>query len=450
MNISPQKTKHFVNNLSESSKRILLYWILLLCVVLSGCQSVTQEAFQPSTLSPTRIGPRTSITAPLVATTTSAIVTPVVPVQELVVPSPDTELATPSPEITIITPSPTPFIVEGFVLYGVNIKQEEQIYALQPGGKSHFITTGQILSGQAFSPDETKIIVDTNDQSQPSRSPDKVFIFDLKTGEMLPLNLQAYPQSGVFWSNDGSSLLYIARYSDERPDQLILYDVATGKNRVLFETEHLLDTDGWSTDGQTVAFVAKVDGLYDLFTVNSETLEWEQLTSNSDIETMILWSPVAPQLLVGTILDERAAFEAWPWGIETLYLFDKDSGDWEWLADRYLTSESVSWSPEGKQIVFEAAGLLCIKNLETTTEICPLADVAPFNEYWVSSRTRPVWSPGGDWLSFRANNGTCNVVYFLELETNSIIPGDFGCDISRITPLSPIYWLSADLPESPN
>ncbi|MCZ7672014.1 MAG: hypothetical protein M5U34_35260 [Chloroflexi bacterium] len=55
--------------------------------------------------------------------------------------------------------------------------------------------------------------------------------------------------------------------------------------------EKILLTSGWSVDGQTIAYVADVEGQYDLFTINSETLEQQQLTDDPDIETMVLWSP---------------------------------------------------------------------------------------------------------------------------------------------------------------
>jgi dipeptidyl aminopeptidase/acylaminoacyl peptidase len=163
---------------------------------------------------------------------------------------------------------------------------------------------------------------------------------------------------------------------------------------------------------------------------------------------MILWSPAAPQLLIGNNPDDGHVFEMWPWGVESLHLLDTNSGNWQLLTDKFLTSESVSWSPDGKQIVFSDAGLLCIKNLETMAETCPLADVTPYNEYFASFGEPPVWSVDGTWLAFRAYNETCDMVYFLELHTNLVVPSDLGCDIIFESPIAPIYWVPAKFPES--
>ena len=344
-----------------------------------------------------------------------------------------------------LTPSFS-LIPDGFLLYGLaGIDEEYQIYALQPDETSRFVSKGQMLSGQAYSPDGTMLIVDTNDWSSPPLSPDKVFILNLETGETLPLNLLAHPRSGVFWSADGNSLLYIDKYSEDAVNKLIMYDIASGENKTLVELENILLTSGWAVDGETIAYVAEVDGQYDLFTINSHTLEWQQLSNDPEIETLVLWSPAAPQLLVGNVLDERSAFEGWPWGVESLYLVDSDSNNWEWLTDKFLTSVSLAWSPDGKQIAFSDAGLLCIKNLETMAETCPLADVAPYNDYFASFWEPPVWSPDGTWLAFLAYNEVCDVLHFLELETNTVVPGDLGCDTVIWSPLAPIYWLPGNL-----
>ncbi|MCZ7672015.1 MAG: hypothetical protein M5U34_35265 [Chloroflexi bacterium] len=123
----------------------------------------------------------------------------------------------------------------------------------------------------------------------------------------------------------------------------------------------------------------------------------------------------------------------WPLGIEYLYLVETESNNWQILTDKFLTSESVSWSPDGKQIALWNEGLLCIKNLETMTEVCPLTNISPFDEFIVSFDTRPIWSADGDWAAFYAINMPCMMIYFLELETNSAMPGDLGCDVTEIS-----------------
>jgi Tol biopolymer transport system component len=443
MNAIPKRIKlHFVNGWLEWPKIIPLFQTLFLYLALVGCQMIEPEAvLESTTLTPIPTRPVVALESPLVTATPSNTAIPITPSPVFATPSPTVTLPTPSPTITL---TPTPLTVDGFLLYGVVVDEEGRIYALQPGSESHFVSTGQMLPGQALSPDGTMLIIDTNDRSQPPLSPEKVFMLSLETGEKSSMNLLAHPRSGIFWSADGNSLLYIDNYSSDDTDQLILYDLVSGENQVLVEVEHILVTAGWSEDGETIAYVAESNGQFDLYIVNSNTLEKQQLTNNPDIETLVLWSPIVPQLLVGTVLDERSAFEGWPWGVENLYLFDPSSNEWQLLVEKWLGSESVSWSPNGKQIVFTDIDSLCILDLEMMVDICPLAEVEPYNEYYISFVEPPIWSDDGNWLAFRAYNGRCRMIYFLELETNTVVSGDLGCDISMVVPLSRLYWSMAN------
>lgn len=458
MNNSPDRIElHVTNRHLRRPAQLYLYQVLFLCIALAGCQTSLQgETLEPATLFATTV----VLTTPRVTSTVTDVTAPAVnaakptPIPATITPIPLPATFSPTTDALTVeaTATATPtvsFITGGFLVYGVIIDQIEYIYALQPGHTSRFLLSGRLLSGHPHSPDGTSLIIDTNNWSNPPLSPDKVFILDLETEEMLPLNLLAHPRSGVFWSADGNSLLYVDKYSDDTNDQLIVYDIASGKNQVLLTMESILFTDGWSVDGETIAFVAQIDGQYDLFTVNSNTLEVEQLSDTTDVETLVLWSPTSSRLLVGVTPDNEHVFEMWPWGMETLYLVDIAHNDWELLADTFLTSVSISWSPDGEQIAFSDAGLLCLKNIETMSEICPLANIAPYNEYFASFSEPPVWSADSSWLAFRAYNGRCNMVYFLELETNIVTPGDLGCDISLISPLSQIYWLPGHLPMAP-
>ncbi len=412
----------------------------------AGCQSTAQNEVQSATPLPTNIQATAPVITPQATATASIAAASATPTQKPTSPTPDKETGTITATLEIITPSPVSFKEDGMFLYGATVNDEDHIYALQPGGRSSFITKGIMFYGQAISPDGTKIVVDANPLSQRPPLPENVFIFDVETGETLPFNFLGVPPFKVYWSADGSSILYVARYDEASPEQLVVYDVISGENRVLVEMEKILLTSGWSVDGQTVAYVADVEGQYDLFTINSEILEQQQLTDDLDIETMVLWSPTAPQLLVGSVIDEMSAFEDWPWGVENLHLFDTISNHSRLLMSKWLGSESVSWSPDGEYIIFSDAGLLCHKNLETMTETCPPTNLYPFDEYNVSFRTQPTGSADGEWAAFYAINMPCMMLYFLELETNSAVPGDLGCDVTEISRSSPIYWSQADIP----
>lgn len=424
-------------------RRGIISLLCCLSMVLSACQSVVEEKpFELLTPSPenTKVAILPEITRPTSVPTFTPTPTP-----KAVTPTPVTLHLPPTPTelLPTSTSTATPSFVftgQGFLIYTIIIDGEEQIYALQPGGTSHFITSGDLFYGQPLSPDQTKLIVDTNDPSNANRSMEKVFIYDFKNQEKFPLSLLSYP-SNVFWSKDSTSLLYITRL-EEAPSQLVLYNISSRENQVLVEEASILFTSGWAIDNQLISYVAKVNEQYDLFTINSETLDIHQLSNTPDIETMALWSPNTLQLMVGTILDERSAFESWPWGVKTLYLVDLTDNEWEYLTDQVDYALSVTWSPNSEQTIIISHGLLCVRNLTIDDEIC--LSVEPYSEYLVDWYTKPVWSSDMKWVAFRAYNGDCRMLYFWELETNQIIPGDLGCNISFVTPLSGIYWSSAD------
>lgn len=437
---------------SKSLNRFRHGIISLFCcfyMALSACQGVTEEKpFELPTPSPenTKVVILPEITRPTSIPTLTSTPKPATPTPvTLHLPPTPTELL-PTPTSTA-TPS-FEFTGQGFLIYTMIIDGEEQIYALQPGGTSHFITSGSLFYGQSLSDDQTKLIVDRNDPTTANRSTEKIFIYDLKQREILSLNLLSYP-SDIFWSKDGAFLMYVTQPENDS-SQLVLYDIHFEENRVLAEEETILVTAGWAIDAQHIAYVAKVNGQFDLFTINSETFEIQQLSNTPDIETITLWSPVTTQLLLGTILYERPGseswpwpFESWPWPVEALYLVDMANNNWQYLTDKIHLSLDVSWSSDGQQIVFgDNYGLLCIKSLGTGDETCPL--VEPYRSYFVDFYTKPVWSSDMKWVAFRAYNGTCSMVYFWEVETNQVVPGDLGCDVSLTTPLSGIYWSSSD------
>lgn len=448
MNILPYELNWNSYNLTWVKQSI---FCLLLCayILLSGCQSVEEEMpFQPPTPSPesTKVTISPQVTRPTTIPTLTS--TP-----KAVTATPIVLLLPPTPTEILPTQTATPsfrFTGQDVLMYTELIRGRGQIYALEPGGVSHFITSGSFFYNQSLSPDQTKVIVDTNNQalSLADSSAEKVITFNLQSQEILPLNLLSYPLN-MFWSRDGTSLVYITNtmYKTDRledaANQLVLYDVVSGENQVLVEAEAILFTDGgWAIDNRHIAYVAKVNGQYDLFTINSETLEVQQLSNTPDIETMILWSPTTLELLVGTALDEIYAFESWPWGIEGLYLVDVANNEWQFLTDKIHVSLDLSWSPDGQQIVFVDNLTLCIKNLETGDESCPLPE--PYRGYIIDWYIRPVWSPDMKWIAFSAYNGTCNMLYFWELETNEVISADFECDISSDFPFFSMVWSTAD------
>ncbi|MCZ7672013.1 MAG: hypothetical protein M5U34_35255 [Chloroflexi bacterium] len=155
----------------------------------AGCQSIAQNEVQSATPLPTYVQATAPVITPQATVVTASIAAASATLtQKPTNPTPDKETGAVTATLEIITPSPVSFKEDGMFLYGATVNDEDHIYALQPGGRSRFITKGIMLYGQAISPDGTKVVVDANPLSQRPPLSENVFIFDVETGETLPFN----------------------------------------------------------------------------------------------------------------------------------------------------------------------------------------------------------------------------------------------------------------------
>ncbi len=412
-----------------SNQRTTLALISLLFLLI-GCQPetspipVTRTMPQPATPTPS---PTIIVTTPTSTATTTPTATNIPP----------------TPEPPTVTPSPTPagWLVtdwSNFLLH----EEGRKIYLLRPGQTSQFITTGTTVGGQPWSPDGTKFIFDSSPSHQ-TNPPPELAMADLVTGQTSVLNLLNRPND-TFWSPDGRYLLYPAGGPDHAI-QIVLYDFEEQENKVLTEVARdraaFFNLVGWSPDGRKIAYGSEVNDQFDLFVLDVESLAVQQLTDTPDIETIAIWSTTENRLLFGTKDDSEYAFETYPPGAWTLYLVDDSGANLTRLFDSVYYS--AAWSPNGKQIAYSDGGQICILDIETLSEVCPLEDTAPYNGYLAMTIEPPAWSADGNWLAFRATGHKeeqCYWLYVLELGPKTIMPADLDtCDTG------PIYWSRARL-----
>jgi TolB protein len=348
-----------------------------------------------------------------------------------------------TPEPPTATPSPTPagWLVTDWSNFLLR-EDRYNIYLLRPGQTSQFITRGTLLNGQPWSPDGTKFIFDSSSSHQPNPPPE-LAMADLTTGQTSVINLLQRPNS-IFWSPDGRYLLYFI--VEEEPNytiQIVLYDFEEQENRVITEIARegarLFYLAGWSPDGRKVAYVSGINGQIDLFVLEVESLAIRQLTNTPDIETIAIWSTTENRLLFGTKDDSEYAFETYPPGAWTLYFIDASGANLISLFSSYYSS--AAWSPNGEKIAYSKRGQICILDIETLSEVCPLEDMPPYNGYSADTYEPPAWSADGNWLAFRATGHKeelCFLAYVLELDTNTVMPLDL--DMGNAGPL---YWSRA-------
>ena len=281
-------------------------------------------------------------------------------------------------------------------------QEDFEIYLLPPDQTSQFFAQGTTINGQPWSPDGTRFIFDRDTSGQTGSLPQLV-IANVATGQESLINFLEKPSS-IFWSPDGRYLLYSIAGPDHKV-QIVLYDLEKEENIVITEVAReragLFYLAGWSYDGQKIAFVSENNNQFDLYSLEVNNLTLQQLTNTPEIETIATWSPTEDQLMFGSIPNTEHALELWPYEANALYLVEGSGSNLTSLGNSYHIL-SATWSPNGEEIAYSNNGQICIFNLKTELDSCPLEDIPPYNTYFAASGDYPSWSADGNWLAFQA------------------------------------------------
>jgi hypothetical protein len=311
-----------------------------------------------------------------------------------------------------------------------------KIYFLRLGQTPQFISPGQLLNeGQPWSPDGTEFIFN---MSQSSTEPKRLFIADLRTGELSYLNLLR-ETSEVFWSPDGRSVLYgIA--GENSSIQLVFYYPETQENEVVTQITRDPNTPfflvGWSPDSRKIAFVSQINGQFDLYTFDVESLAQTQLTNSPDVEVIASWSPIHNQLLFGTTTDS-VVFDGHPNRVANLQLVDESEENLRLLGE-FEKLRTAAWSSDGNKIAYSDDGTLCILQLTSNATVCPLEESTLAHEYRIAFYAPATWSADDNWLAFYAYpeaGEPCSRFYVLNTNSNELTGVDTGSCRQ-----GPVYW----------
>lgn len=420
-------------------------------ILLSSCQSplepsnnepVTQTVeFRTATASAL---PAASTGPDSVETTaTPAVTSGALPTASL---ESDSEEATETPPATdsaLPTASPEPdsgetTINPGFALLYQAGRERKEIYE-STFTDSRLVSPGDLGTGQPFSPDRRRVVIVTEPSSEEERAASLLGILNLENGAIEPLNLLSGTRT-VYWSPDGKQLLYIQRgEDDEDADRFVIYDFEKRENIPIVEDPSIWRVAGWSHDGRMVAFVSNTDDRYDLNIIDMDTLEVRRITDTIEIEAVVLWSPVANELLVGETSFGPHRFESPPFPIDNIYLIDEEGNSTHLGSYGRVLSSSLAWSTSGDSIAYSDNGALCVLALDTGRRSCPLEDLPPYNDYIAAFGSAVAWSPNDEWLAFRAagyRQNNCDGVYIIELSTKKVTVVEEGsCETGYV------YWV---------
>lgn len=186
------------------------------------------------------------------------------------------------------------------------------------------------------------------------------------------------------WSPDGSQVAY-ASAPDSGGMAVYVMDIGTGESQRITD-EGFWPT--WSPDGTRIAFLAGSRGNEDIYVINADGSNLQQVTFFPGMENQPVWSPVGNQI----------AFSLEQQGDTDIFLIDLDSGeDPVNLTNRHGVDASPDWSPDGTRIAFYSTR-------DGGREKIFIMDADGSNVVQVTDSVyddwHPAWSPDGRMIAF--------------------------------------------------
>ncbi len=159
-----------------------------------------------------------------------------------------------------------------------------------------------------------------------------------------------------------------------------------------------------------IAFTSNRDGNFEIYTMNPDGSEQQNLTENRAFDYNPVWSPTGEQIL---FVSDRH-------GTRDLYLMDADGANVRKVFQNLVGRQHPTWSPDGKQFAYHRYDKLSIYVASSDTK----------DEEKLTNGLWPVWSPNGSEIAFVGDenfelvaNGVLQVgapkIQIINLQTNA-------------------------------
>jgi TolB protein len=166
-----------------------------------------------------------------------------------------------------------------------------------------------------------------------------------------------------------------------------------------------------SPDGRHIAFTSGLTGTHELYIMNADGTNTRLLSQRSPHEGGPAWSPD------GTTIAFESEFEG-PFGAYTrIFLINTDGTGLRQLtrdtAD-YSSDGSASWSPDGRQLVFDRMGQIYTINADGSgLTAISISSVTPLGE--------PAWSPDGTRIAFTGGSASSSYdIYVVDVDGSNL------------------------------
>jgi len=220
-----------------------------------------------------------------------------------------------------------------------------------------------------------------------------VWLIDAGTGEALR-NLTENDLAELIqapsWTPDGKSIAFSAQVGDEAAgSDIFLLSVADGSVEPLVDGPGGQDGAVFSPDGSTIAYISDADAdEFEIYTRDLNSGTTTRLTDYIDRDSSPQWSPDG----------NRIAFRRRTDGVSDIWLMDKDGSNLEQLTADGGNNFDPRWSPDGTRIAFTTnrAGNFDIGVMNADGSQQTLLTTHPADDEF------PTWSSDGTVLAFHS------------------------------------------------